>query len=168
MAKTIGRENNSAARANAAVRQPQDVEEAEPMNAAQPGDETDDITVSDLDEDTDDMLAADETDYADEVDEADEDAEARAIAPVDDERVVTRTSAAGAQVPAFLLANPFTRVFAESYLELRKVTWPTRQDAWNMTIIVIVVSAVMAALLALADYGLGHLLTYLVNIGLGK
>ena len=167
MAKTIGRENNSAARANAAVRQPQDVEEGGPVNAAQPGDETDELAVGDDSDDTDDMLATDETDYADEADE-DADGEARAVAPVDDERVVTRTSAAGAQVPAFLLTNPFTRIFAESYLELRKVTWPSRRDAWNMTIIVIVVSAIMAALLALADYGLGHLLTYLVNIGLGK
>jgi preprotein translocase SecE subunit len=51
---------------------------------------------------------------------------------------------------------------------LRKVTWPTRRDAWNMTIITIVVSAIMSALLALSDFGLGHLLSYLVSIGLGK
>ncbi len=154
MAKTIDREKNSARRTNEVVRQPQDVEEAEPVDAAQAVD--------------DDAVDADDAELL-EGDEADEvDGEPLAVAPIDDERVATRVSAAGAQVPAFLLANPFTRVLAESYLELRKVTWPSRQDAWNMTIIVIVVSAIMSGLLALADYGLGHLLSYLVSIGLGK
>ena len=98
-----------------------------------------------------------------------EDEEDQALAPVDDEeRVVARSSSTGVYVPDALLRNPFTRGLAESYVELRKVTWPTREAAWNMTIIVVVVSAVMAALLALSDWGLGHALTYLVNLGLGK
>jgi preprotein translocase SecE subunit len=150
LAKTIDRENNSAARTSDAVREPQDVEETEPVDDMQ-ADDADDAL------DADDLLGADS--------EADEEL---AIAPVSEERAITRTSAAGVQAPAALLKNPFTRGMTEAYIELRKVTWPTRRDAWNMTIITIVVSAIMSALLALSDFGLGHLLSYLVSIGLGK
>ena len=150
MAKTIDRENNSAARTSDAVREPQDVDETEPVADAQ-ADDADDAL------DADDLLADDS--------EGDEEL---AIAPVSEERAITRTSAAGVQAPAALLKNPFTRGMTEAYIELRKVTWPTRRDAWNMTIITIVVSAIMSALLALSDFGLGHLLSYLVSIGLGK
>jgi preprotein translocase subunit SecE len=146
LAKTIDRENNSATRTSDTVRQPQDVDETGPVSDEQP-DDADDA----LDADADDMPEADE---------------ALAIAPVSEERVVTRT--AGVQAPDALLKNPLTRGLTEAYIELRKVTWPTRRDAWNMTIITIVVSAIMSGLLALSDFGLGHLLTYLVNLGLGK
>jgi preprotein translocase subunit SecE len=97
-----------------------------------------------------------------------EDDQELGVAPLDDERIATRNAAAGVQVPEGLLKSPLTRGLAEAYIELRKVTWPTRQDTWNMTIVVIVVSAIMAGLLALSDYGLGHALSYLVNLGLGK
>jgi preprotein translocase SecE subunit len=43
----------------------------------------------------------------------------------------------------------------EAYDELRhKVTWPTFEEARNMTIVVIVLSAAVSAFLALADVGL--------------
>jgi preprotein translocase subunit SecE len=150
LAKTIDREKNSAARTSDAVREPQDVEETEPVDDALTDDADDAL-------DADDLLGADS--------EANEEL---AVAPVSEERAITRTSAAGVQAPAALLKNPFTRGMTEAYIELRKVTWPTRRDAWNMTIITIVVSAIMSALLALSDFGLGHLLSYLVSIGLGK
>lgn len=148
MAKTIDRENNSAARTSDAVREPQDVEEMDPVNEEQPEDDFDAEEAPEID------------------DEADQDDESLAVAPVPgaDERLVARHSSAGVQVPAALLANPFTKGLAEAYIELRKVTWPTRRDAWNMTIIVIVVSAIMAGLLAATDWGLGHLLSYFVSI----
>lgn len=148
MAKTIDRENNSAARTSDAVREPQDVEEMDPVNEEQPADDFDAEEAPEID------------------DEADEADESLAVAPVPgaDERLVARHSSAGVQVPAALLANPFTKGLAEAYIELRKVTWPTRRDAWNMTIIVIVVSAIMAGLLAATDWGLGHLLSYFVSI----
>lgn len=146
MAKTIDREKNSAARTSDAVREPQDVEETEPVNESQPDDVDAEATEAD---DLSDAAADEEL----------------AVAPVSEERVVTHTSVAGVQAPAALLKNPFTRGLTEAYIELRKVTWPTRRDAWNMTLVVIAVSAIMAGLLALADYGLGHLLSYLVSIG---
>ncbi len=148
MAKTIDRENNSATRTGNAVRQPQDVDETGQLSDEQP-------------DDADDSLDADESDLVEDEPEAEEE---MAVAPVSEDRVIMRTGA-GVQAPAALLKNPFTRGLTEAYIELRKVTWPTRRDAWNMTIITIVVSAIMAGLLAATDFGLGHLLSYIVNLG---
>ena len=39
----------------------------------------------------------------------------------------------------------------ESRAELKKVTWPTKQQLWYSTIIVIVVSAIATAYLGLVD-----------------
>lgn len=41
--------------------------------------------------------------------------------------------------------------------ELRKVTWPTRQEAIRLTIMVIIVCAVVGVFLALADFGFARL-----------
>jgi preprotein translocase subunit SecE len=47
------------------------------------------------------------------------------------------------------------RFVRESYHELRyKVTWPTFQEARNMTFVVIALSAVIAAILGIADVAL--------------
>jgi preprotein translocase SecE subunit len=145
LAKTIDREKNSAARTSDAVRQPTAVEDTESVN----------------DEHLDDDLDANTAD-------ADEELAVAPVGPVDEEREVVRRANAGVQAPDALLKNPLTRGLTEAYIELRKVTWPTRRDAWNMTIITIVVSAIMSGLLALSDYGLGHLLSYVVGLGLGK
>jgi preprotein translocase SecE subunit len=69
-------------------------------------------------------------------------------------RTGTTSVARGVTVPAPLMANPITRFMAESYLELRKVTWPTMNEAWNMTLIVIAMSAIVAVILGVADAGL--------------
>lgn len=50
------------------------------------------------------------------------------------------------------------RFILEAYYELRhKVTWPTFEEARNMTIAVIVLSAVIGGILALVDFGLVRL-----------
>ena len=41
--------------------------------------------------------------------------------------------------------------------ELRKVTWPTRQEAIRLTIMVLIVCEVIGVILALLDYGFGRL-----------
>jgi preprotein translocase SecE subunit len=41
--------------------------------------------------------------------------------------------------------------------ELRKVTWPTRQEAFRLTVMVLIVCAVVGVILALLDYGFGRL-----------
>jgi len=56
------------------------------------------------------------------------------------------------------------RFVFEAYYELRhKVTWPTFEQARNMTIAVIIISGVVGAILALADYGLSYLYQLIVG-----
>jgi preprotein translocase subunit SecE len=40
----------------------------------------------------------------------------------------------------------------ETVGELRKVSWPTRQEAWNLTLIVLVVVFSMGTLLGILDF----------------
>jgi preprotein translocase SecE subunit len=75
-----------------------------------------------------------------------------------------RTALRTYTVPDWTLGNPFTRFIAESYIELRKVTWPTWREAWNWTLVVIAMSAVIALILAASDLGLSRLLTWLVGL----
>jgi preprotein translocase subunit SecE len=48
--------------------------------------------------------------------------------------------------------NAVVRYWRETRAELRKVHWPTRQEAWNLTKIVLAVTISMALLLGLLDY----------------
>ena len=48
--------------------------------------------------------------------------------------------------------NRIQRFFRESVGELRKVSWPTRQEAINLTIIVLIVTFSMSALLGVLDF----------------
>ncbi|MBI3287368.1 MAG: preprotein translocase subunit SecE [Chloroflexi bacterium] len=48
--------------------------------------------------------------------------------------------------------NPIAEFLRETRSELRKVVWPSRQDAIRMTLIVIAVTLGMATLLGLIDY----------------
>ena len=48
--------------------------------------------------------------------------------------------------------NPFVRWWRETTGELRKVTWPTPQEAWRLTKVVIMVMLVMSAILGLLDF----------------
>ena len=43
------------------------------------------------------------------------------------------------------------RVFGEIYSELRRVTWPTREETTRLTIMVVAVSAVIGIFLGLVD-----------------
>lgn len=60
--------------------------------------------------------------------------------------------------------NAITRYFRETGGELRKVTWPTRREAVQLTGIVLAVMVVMALYLALAD----KIGTFLVSLALGS
>jgi preprotein translocase subunit SecE len=48
--------------------------------------------------------------------------------------------------------NAVTRYFRETIGELRKVTWPTRQEATNLTIVVLIVVTVMSLFLGILDF----------------
>jgi len=47
--------------------------------------------------------------------------------------------------------DPITTYFRETWAELKKVRWPTRQEAQNLTLIVLAVTVGMALLLGAMD-----------------
>ncbi len=55
------------------------------------------------------------------------------------------------------------RWWRETIGELRKVSWPTRQEAWRLTVIVIVVMVLMAFFLFLVDRTATLLLSLVVG-----
>ncbi len=59
---------------------------------------------------------------------------------------MAKAARAGAQ------ENRIVRYFRETRSELRKVVWPSRQQAINLTIIVLAVMVAMSALLGLTDW----------------
>ena len=54
------------------------------------------------------------------------------------------------------------RFFRETYAELHKVTWPSRQEAVRLTVMVLVVSAAVGLLLFAIDYFFTILVSRLV------
>ncbi|MHB0923734.1 MAG: preprotein translocase subunit SecE [Bellilinea sp.] len=48
--------------------------------------------------------------------------------------------------------NRIARWWRETVGELRKVSWPTTEDAWRLTKIVLIVMAVMSLFLGLLDF----------------
>jgi preprotein translocase SecE subunit len=60
--------------------------------------------------------------------------------------------------------NAAVRFTYDAYYELRhKVTWPTLEEARNMTMVVIALSAVIGGIIALSDYGLHELFIFIVT-----
>ncbi len=62
------------------------------------------------------------------------------------------------------LLEKIQRFWRETIGELRKVTWPTREEAWKMTRLVLVVMVVMALLLGVLDFAFSRLVTFLVSL----
>jgi preprotein translocase subunit SecE len=48
--------------------------------------------------------------------------------------------------------NFIVRWWRETYGELRKVSWPTPQEAWRLTRIVLIVMVAMGAVLGILDF----------------
>ena len=48
--------------------------------------------------------------------------------------------------------NVIVRYFKETRAELRKVTWPTREETRTLTTIIVIVTVTMAIFLGLLDY----------------
>jgi len=48
--------------------------------------------------------------------------------------------------------NAIVQYFRETWFELKKVSWPTRAEAINLTVIVVVVTTFLALVLGLLDY----------------
>jgi len=60
--------------------------------------------------------------------------------------------------------NAIVRFYRETVGELRKVTWPTRQEAVNLTIIVLIVIFGMSAFLGVLDYLFSKLFGLILGI----
>jgi len=60
--------------------------------------------------------------------------------------------------------NAIQRFWRETTGELRKVNWPTREEAMRLTIIVLGVLVVMAIFLGLVDAGVAYVLDKLLGI----
>lgn len=54
--------------------------------------------------------------------------------------------------------------FKASYRELAKVSWPSRTEVIWLTVLVVTVIIIAAALLALVDFGLTSLVNYLLGL----
>ncbi len=60
--------------------------------------------------------------------------------------------------------NALQRFYRETVGELRKVSWPTRREAANLTLIVMVVIAAMVVVLGLFDALFSWLLGLLLSV----
>lgn len=63
-----------------------------------------------------------------------------------------------------LVNNMATRYFREAYEELRKVTWPTREDVFRYSLAVVAMGIVLGVYFGLVDWLLTKGLEALVSI----
>jgi len=59
--------------------------------------------------------------------------------------------------------NAIVRYLKETRSELRKVTWPSREEAVNLTVIVMAVTTAMAAFLGAVDYLFSRLFSLIIR-----
>jgi preprotein translocase SecE subunit len=55
------------------------------------------------------------------------------------------------------------RFVGESYSELKKVTWPTREHTRNLTVLVFVISAIVGAYIGFFDLLFGEVLEFVAD-----
>jgi preprotein translocase subunit SecE len=60
--------------------------------------------------------------------------------------------------------NRIARYLKETRAELRKVSWPTRQQATNLTLIVLAVTVAMAAFLGAVDWLFANVIRLIVSL----
>jgi preprotein translocase subunit SecE len=78
---------------------------------------------------------------------------------------VKRRTLPMAKVQVVKEPNAIVRYYRETVGELRKVVWPTREEAFRLTQIVLIVITVMAIILGTADYLFGQLIRFLIGLG---
>ncbi len=61
--------------------------------------------------------------------------------------------------------NAVQRFFRETLGELRKVSWPSREEATRLTIMVLVVLAFMSALMGVLDFLFARFFGFLIGLG---
>ena len=60
--------------------------------------------------------------------------------------------------------SAISRFYSETIGELRKVSWPTKQEATNLTIIVLIVMVAMSMFLAVVDLAATRLLALALGV----
>ena len=63
------------------------------------------------------------------------------------------------------LFKRMSRSFRDTRGEMKKVVWPSRKQAINNTVIVLVFMAIMTVIIGLFDFGLSTLITLLLGGG---
>lgn len=81
-----------------------------------------------------------------------------------EEKSITRSNAK----PNFFqrIAIGFRRYINETTGELRKVSWPTRREAWYLTLVVLVVTGIMSLILGTFDYIFSKLFEFILQLPL--
>lgn len=59
--------------------------------------------------------------------------------------------------------NPISRYIRETRGELRKVTWPSREESWRLTLIVLGVTIAMAIFFWLFDFAFSNAIQFLIR-----
>jgi preprotein translocase subunit SecE len=59
--------------------------------------------------------------------------------------------------------NPLSRYIRETRGELRKVTWPTREESWRLTLIVLGVTVLMAVFFWVFDFVFSSVIQFLIQ-----
>jgi len=62
-------------------------------------------------------------------------------------------------------SNPIVQLARETTAELRKVSWPTRQEAVQLTLIVLAVVIVSSALLGFLDFLFARVIGFIIALG---
>ena len=65
------------------------------------------------------------------------------------------------------MSNPFRKVrhfWQEMMVELKKASWPTRIELRDMTIVVIIASALLGSFTALSDYALLNIVQFFTDL----
>jgi len=56
------------------------------------------------------------------------------------------------------------RYIEESYSELKKVTWPTREQVRNLTVLVFAISAAVGIFISAVDFGFTEIIKFLNSV----
>jgi preprotein translocase subunit SecE len=66
-----------------------------------------------------------------------------------------------------LRENRITKYLKEVRAEIRKVTWPSRQEVVRLSTIVVIVMIVMSAFMAIIDFAFSRLMQAIISLGAG-
>ncbi|MBN1477100.1 preprotein translocase subunit SecE [Candidatus Sumerlaeota bacterium] len=59
------------------------------------------------------------------------------------------------------------RFFKEVSVEMQKVTWPTKEELWSSTLVVLVTTAILTVFVGVVDFGMKTLVQLLLGFAGG-